>query len=435
MHFDQTINSIFNKTFHAVNKYKVDFDGDEEEADEDAALLEQTVADPAAAPTDPKAPIVPVEPQAPVVAPTDTKAPADPLAPQDTVGPKTPPAGGGGGAEAEVVKTMADILANANTGNMKLDKMVEALKKEGFDAKLADTGRGASGFNRAEIEVIAKDGTKVAFKDEDGDSQIGMVDKQFREKVQEHAPEHYDKLIQRNNQQQAANKQVGADGTAAVDSKSSADAKGFVGGAQGAGATAPPAAEGAPTKEGAPTAEAAPTDVKAKAADPLAAIGERISSGEQQTNAKGDNYKYQVQDTNLKSCPRGKPACVGCGQCIKSEIFKAQQQGAGAVQEVPADQATIGKAEAPKEQAPAAAVQEAPQAPVVEAPQASLAKVEVPKQSKVKAEETIEDDEALLKAVQAHFDSIGFTEKTAEDLKADGQLAQVASQLGVQAQK
>jgi hypothetical protein len=412
MSFDQTINSVYQRDVASL--YKVDW-SDEVDADEELdALLEPASIDTGT--------IAPPEPQTPPITPAEIKTPEtpkDPMAPQDTVGQKTPPAEGGNAGEAEVVKAMAGILEGGG-GNMKLDKMVGELKNQGFEARISDTGsKGGSGFQRGTIEVIAKDGTKVAFKDEDGDSAIGMVDKQFRDKVKEYVPEKYDSLVQKSNAQKAnageGDKSIKADGTSAVDSKSSAAKDGFTGGAQGAGGTA------APT-------EAAPTDAKAKAADPVAAIGERISADEPQTNAKGNAYKYQVNDANLKSCPKGKPACTGCGECIKSEILKAQKEGVGAAQEAPAGQAEAGKVEAPKEQA-------VPQAPSVEAPKASLAKADTPKQAEVKAEENVEDDEALLKAVQAHLDSIGFTDKTAEELQADGQLAQVASQLGVQTAK
>jgi hypothetical protein len=305
-----------------------------------------------------------------------------------------------------------------------LTKWWKHSKAKGFDAKLADTGRGASGFNRAEIEVIASDGTKVAFKDEDGDSQIGMVDEQFRKAVQTHAGDKYDQLVSRNNQQQAANKQVGADGTAAVDAQSSAKKAGFVGGAQGAGGTAAPTE--APAAE-APAADA-PADAKASVADPVAAIGERINSGEAQVNDKGQAYKYQVKDMDLNKCSRGKPTCTCCGQCIKGEIVKAQREGGGAAA-APTDQVTTGQNQAVEE--PAAVAQAAPQAPEVpqvEVPQAAtLAKADTAKPQAGEAE--VKD---ALKLVQEYLDSMGFSDKTAEELLADGQLGQVALQLGIQ---
>jgi hypothetical protein len=456
MAIDQITNSAYQKNAGNVgSQYKV-FYNEEQETDEEGNLLEPTAADPIAAPTtpatDPKAPQAPTDPAA---APTDPKAPTDPNAPpadpQDTVDTGKPPAGGGGQGEAEVVGVMAEILAEKNTGNMKLDKMVEALKAKGFDAKLADTGRGGTGFNRAEIEVIASDGTKVAFKDEDGDSQIGMVDEQFRNAVQTHAGDKYDQLVSRNNQQQAANKQVGADGTAAVDAQSSAKKAGFVGGAQdgsGAAAAPPPAADDgkdidpaaetgaatattAPAPVEAPKGDAAPADAKASVADPVAAIGERINSGEQQKNAKGEAYKYQVKDANIQSCPRGKPKCTCCGQCIKGEIVKAQGEGAGAAETAPTGQAT-GQAAgqtAAVEEAPEA-VQAAPQAPQVqgmEIPQAAT----FAKNDAAKPAVNQDDIKQTLKMVQEYLDSMGFVDKTAEDLLADGQLGQIALQLGI----
>jgi hypothetical protein len=232
MSIDQIINSAYQKNLGS--QYKLFYNEEEQEADENGNLLEPTAADPIAAPTiptkDPKAPQAPADPAA---APTDPKAP--PVDPQDTVA-TTPPTGGGAGEE-EVVKAMVDILDGGNGGNMKLDKMVEALKKKGFEARISDNGQGgASGFNRGTIEVIASDGSKVAFKDEDGDSQIGMVDKQFRDKVQQYVPEKYDGLVQKSNASKATagegDKQIKADGTSAVDSKSSAKKDGFTGGVQ-----------------------------------------------------------------------------------------------------------------------------------------------------------------------------------------------------------
>jgi hypothetical protein len=400
MGIDQVINSAYQKNLNNVgSQYKLFYN--EEQEGEDGNLLEPTAADPIAAPTaqapDPKAPQAPTAP--------DPKAP--PAEPQDTVA-TTPPSGGGAGEE-EVVKAMAGILEGGG-GNMKLDKMVEELKGKGFEARISDTGsKGGSGFQRGTIEIIASDGTKVAFKDEDGDSAIGMVDQQFREKVQQYCPDQYDSLVQKSNAQKAnageGDKSIKADGTSAVDSKSSAAKDGFVGGAQdGSGAAAP---------------TDAPADAKASVADPVAAIGDKISSGDTQTNAKGESYKYQVKDTNLNSCPRGKPACTGCGQCMKAEIFKAQK----------------GEAAAPAEQAAAAeevpeAVQAAPQAPQaqsMEIPQAA----NYAKKDAAKPEVNQDDVKQTLKLVQEYLDSMGFGDKSAEDLLADGQLGQVALQLGI----
>jgi hypothetical protein len=224
MSIDQIIHSAYQRNSgHVGSQYKL-FYSEEQEADDEGSLLEPTAADPITAPTIPaKDPKVPQAPTDPAAAPTeDPKAPADPLDPKDTVGTATPPATGGAG-EQEVVKAMVECLGQH--GNIKLDKMVEELKKKGYDARISDTGtKGGSGFQRGTIEIVAKDGSKVTFKDEDGDSSIGMVDTKFRDAVKTYMPEKYDELVQKSNSQQKsaghANKVIGADGTAQVDSKS-----------------------------------------------------------------------------------------------------------------------------------------------------------------------------------------------------------------------
>ena len=121
---------------------------------------------------------------------------------------------------------------------------------------------------------------------------------------------------------------------------------------------------------------------------------------------------------------------------MKSEIFKAQKEGAGQS----TDQVNVGQNEEAGEQAPKAPEQVAEVAAVeAEAPQVASFEQKVPEAATIGAvpaqASATEADEAeiqeALKMVQSYLDSAGFIDKTAEELLADGQLGQLALQLGI----
>jgi hypothetical protein len=199
-------------------------------------------------------------------APVETKTTHEFMAPEDKVEIDFPPAGNKG-SEAEIVRVMAEILSTRDKGNLNLSAMARELEKRGYSTRLLDTGEGKSGNSKATIEIIATDGTKVAFKDEDGDGQMGMVDKQFRDAVKTHVPELYQKLVDKSNAESRESGHesniIGADGNAKTDKWSSAKATGFQGGAQtGPGTTGKAPQSGTVAKETDPVNKAQQNEVQ-----------------------------------------------------------------------------------------------------------------------------------------------------------------------------
>jgi hypothetical protein len=231
--------------------------------------------------------------------------PTDYMAPQDTVGIDFP-AAGGGGAEAEIVKVMAEILAERDKGNLNLNAMSKELEKRGYATRLLDTGQGNTGYSKATIEIIAADGTKVAFKDEDGDGQMGMVDKQFRDKVKLHVPELYQKLVDKSNADSLKggheSNVIGADGTAKADKWSSAKETGFQGGAQG-GPNPTATTTVAPAKGNAAPLPNTPPDKTALAKEetPIGGAQQPAENLEQKAFAATHPAMQQILDNIMKN--------------------------------------------------------------------------------------------------------------------------------------
>jgi hypothetical protein len=411
--------AVWDKVFSAK------YDEDTEEAvDEGENTLNAPVATektPVELPVeDPKAPPV----AAPTAAIGTTKEPGTAATPTDTVTTTAAP-----GSNAEIGNIIADLMmakdSGGGMGGIKNEKVMELLAEKGIQTRAADEDKLRKGF-----EILDKNGNVVAkMVDNNGDGAVGMedetvvkalhdlgVDDAKMHQLMDLRKEHYAK--------QGAEK--GARKAATIDK----NYEKATGGAPAAsGATS--GTDAAPTGEKGGKVEAGKTEASL-AVDPSASIGEKIRSGEDQLNQKGESYKYQVKDTNLNSCPRGKPACVGCGQCMKTELFKIQKQGGsieGANKPVGGDEGNKTGA-ATTVTGPTNTVQQ----PVVE--QQTVQQPDVPKSPKlnVKAKpEAAEEQSAeeLLKEVQAHLDSAGFADKTAEELLADGQLEQVAMQLGI----
>jgi hypothetical protein len=370
----------------------------------------------------------------------------DPLNPTDT-----PAAGGAVGANdgetiIECEETLNDIMSimekRPNTkgvtgvSNIMIQGLESELKKMGYDAKLVggETYE-VKNFNGkmvevggvgGKIELTAKNGTKMVIADSNGDGAIGTDDEAFAAAMNSLSQERTQSLAQKKSEQRAGKVQDQInDGSAKKIGGSNDDAA-----AEAGAATEAPKAEApteAPKAEAAPAAEqvAAPAETAAQPRlasvnDKVASIGSIISSGDDQVNDKGDKYKYQVKDTDLSSCPKGKKKCNGCGQCIKTEIYDAQK-----------NQDTVEINQNGEEDVEAAetvaAEQQAAQKPGAPKPAVNDAQVK-PELAAADEQEVAE----VLKQIQAHLDSFGFMDKTAEDLLADGQLEQVALQLGIQ---
>jgi hypothetical protein len=375
-------------------------------------------------------------------APGKTEAPAaptattDPLTPTDTVAPGGNVQGQDGLVECpELFKELVSVLDEKGKSDMSFPNLKRALEKKGLEVNITGGEMLNTGKENTEdlqinatLEVIGKDGKRLVFQDTNGDGGIGVTDKGFADAVQKYVPEKAAHL-QQGKSDQRQNVALRAQGQKVPEARKKAMEANFSagGGGETTAAAAAPAAE---AKTAAPAAAEAVTPTaavqaapqaapKTTAPDPLAAISSRISSSDQQLNSKGQPYKYQVQDTDLNKCPRGKKQCNGCGQCIKAEVREAQKNGASAT-----DNQNV-ETEDTAEVTAAAEVQTAEQQTAQQAG--------VPEHNVSTTTEAVEEQDAseALKQIQAHLDSYGFVDKTAEELLADGQLEQLALQLGI----
>jgi hypothetical protein len=431
---------------------------DEPEEAEDASAVENAdAADPSAGLIEPKTPPKTPIPAAPAATqgPTDPKATADPKAPDDPMAPTdTPPKGSGhelAGRNVveskELMGEVIDIFENRKSGDptgrsdIMTTWLAEEAEKRGLKAEIVG-GEGASfqGHDHkvgSTLVITGNDGKRVAFTDTNGDGAIGLDDDAFAEAVQNYSPDKYSKLDALTSEQ-GSNKGMKLDSGGTVQKLEESQAQNAVledmtaGGGEATGGGAQAEAAAAPAK---------PTD-------PAAAIGTRIASGGEQVKEDGSKYKYQVQDCDLNKCPRGRPACTGCGQCIKSELKKIEKEGgsiegaaegmngAGEAAETneaakPEKPAAAAKAEAPKTELPEA---EMPTPEAMEQP--SMQKKDIPEAASYKARSDTddienEDTEEALQFIQAFLDEHGI-DKTTDDLIAEGQLGQLATQLGIQ---
>jgi hypothetical protein len=374
----------------------------------------------------------------------DPKAPQDPMAPTDT-----PPSGNNADLAGrnviesqELMGEVIDIFENRKSGeptgrsDIMTTSLIDEAQKRGLKAEII--GGESASFDGKDhvvggtVVITGQDGKRVAFTDTNGDGAIGLDDQAFAEAVQKNNPAKFQVLEQKTSEQ-SAKKLTKADGSSVEVLEKSVDQGAVLEDVSGGGSLAATA----PTGGAATGAQAAPQD-------PAAAIGTRIGSGEEQTKADGSKYKYQVQDCDLNKCPRGRPACTGCGQCIKAELKQIEKDGGSIAAAAEGMNAPAGQAateiEATDDTAQAAPAAEAPKpeaAAPQEAEQQVLQKVDVPKATSFKAKakpEAVNEQDATeaLKQVQAYLDSYGFADKTAEELLADGQLDQIALQLGIQ---
>jgi hypothetical protein len=394
------------------------------------------IADPKAPVIDTKVPVetaattAPTDPQAPV-APTTTEATAAPEAPKDPLTPADSVSPGGTGQDGlvecpELFREFVSVLESKGKSDMSFPNLERELKKRGYETRITggemiDTGKENTEDLRinATLEVIGKDGKKLVFEDTNGDGGIGITDKGFAEALQKYVPDKTE-VLAKGKSDQRQNVALRAQGQKVPEARKKAIEANLKGGpapdAPEAQAAAPAISAATEEVKPAAAAEAPAAEVRAslKADDPLAAITARVTSGEQQIKSNGDAYKYQVKDCDLSKCPKGKKQCTGCGDCIKAEIRKAQRQA----DTVAADE------EKEKE-----AVDEAAKATEVQQPVVSNASADRAQAASADNAQVIADS---LKQIQAHLDSYGFTEKTAEELLADGQLEDVAFKLGIQ---
>jgi hypothetical protein len=488
--FYMSLSDITNQMYQArqaswdrmfYNLAQEEVENEEELADDEAAPT-ATAADPVATQTaDPKAPAVPTAtgtaqapatpkdpaaPADPTAAPTDpTAAPADPTAPKDPLAPTDVAPGGnvegqdGLVEDPELFKQLVQCLEEGHKGqgnsDMSFPNLKRALEKKGLTVNITGGEMLNTGKENTEdlqinatLEVTGNDGKRVVFKDTNGDGGIGVTDEGFAKAVQQYVPEKAAHL-QQGKSDQRQNVALRAQGVKPPNAKKEALAKNF-GGGGGEAAAAPaaeapaaeaqaveaataaaPAAGAAGDKAASDAAEAAVASVAAPAEaaaepslaavnDKLAIVSSVIASGDDQVNEKGDTYKYQVKDTDLNKCPKGKKKCNGCGQCIKTELYEAQK-----------NQDTVeinqnGEEEQVEAAETVAAEQQAAQKPDVPKPPVNDAQVK-PELAAADEQEVAE----VLKQIQAHLDSFGFADKTAEELLADGQLEQIALQLGI----
>jgi ferredoxin len=357
---------------------------------------------------------------APTAAPGGTK---DPAAPVDTV-TNFPPA-----AQGDIGNILADVMLDADSGGgrggIKNEKVMELLAAKGVQTRAADVD-GKKGF-----EILDNSGNVVAkMHDNNGDGAVGMEDESVVKALHDLGADtaKMDQLVQ----DRIGHYSKSGKNKEDIIHKNMQKAKEGAPAAAGTDKAAAPAASQAATVQAVDAAVLAEEQTAPQ--DPAYKIGAAIVSGDQQAKPDGSAYKYQVKDCNLSSCPRGKPACTGCGQCIKAELFKIQKaggsieaaadglKGAGqqAVAETPAaETAPAASASAPQQ---TAAEQQVIEQPVV---------AEASRHAK-KPKAEVQSAEEALKQVQAYLDSYGFADKTAEELLADGQLDQIALQLGIQ---
>jgi hypothetical protein len=376
---DNTINKIFRQQGELKNIYRVFYNEEEENADElnqvpgvdrgqqtqqgqQAGLLAPTVPQGVQAPAG-QAPAgqpgVPGQPVDGVVAPAANVAPGD---------------------ATKAAAVVADAMLGKGGKSMKPDEVTKVLAEKGIQSRAVEID-GKKG-----VEVLDNTGNVVTrLRDTDGNGSIGAEDKEFLAELQKIGYANVDQLAAAKGEkgQKALAKVKGGEAATAMDRT-------------GAAITAP-------------TADAAKAGTAAKGIDPLDPtkkteenVENKNAIGGPENKADG-KYKYQVNDTNLKNCPKGKPACTGCGDCPKGEIFK-QLKANGTLEQVLQGGGDTN----------AAGVQ----------------KVEAPKLAKAKADGVGGPNEAL-KAIQAELTAAGFVDKTAEELLAEGTLKEIATHLGL----
>jgi hypothetical protein len=396
---------------------------------------------------DPKAPATPT----PTETPATPETPKDPLTPTDTVGGTVGQEQDGLVEDPELFKQVVSCLEEGHGGkgnsDMSFPNLKRALEKKGLKVNISggtmlDTGKENTEDLQinATMEVTGSDGKRVVFHDTNGDGGIGVTDEGFAKAVQQYTPEKAAHL-QQGKSDQRQNVALRAQGIKPPNAKKEALAKNFGGGGGGEAAAAPAASaagENKPADENKPAAAseasasiAAPTAPTAenKPEDPAAAIASRVASGDKQVKANGDDYKFQVKDCDLNKCPKGKKQCNACGDCIKAELKKLQKDG-GSI-----EGATKPDDENEDNKAGEITATEATTPEQAQADKQVVEKVDTPDVSVNGTTVANADDDKkmaeALKFIQSHLDSYGFTDKTAEELLADGQLEQIALQLGI----
>jgi hypothetical protein len=102
---------------------------------------------------------------------------------------KTPAAGG----ESALVESIAGVFEEEELSDIIIGDLAEKLNEKGMETRIVGGEKvmvnGEEHTVGATLEVIAADGTKVKFKDTNGDGGIGMEDRNFANKLKELAPE------------------------------------------------------------------------------------------------------------------------------------------------------------------------------------------------------------------------------------------------------
>jgi hypothetical protein len=357
------------------NQYKLFYD---EEQDDEQAALQQPGQAKGNKPQELLAPTV--NAPANVGAPAAAGQAAPGQAPVDTVqGP------------AGAVPVAGAAAAPGGAGNAAAIVADEIIKK-GKSMKPAEITQllGSNGIQAREVEIDGKKGVEILdqtgnvvnrLRDTDGDGNIGGEDKEFLAELKKIGYANMDAVAGTRGEQ-------GKKALAAVNGGETATA----GDRQGVATAGAKAAPGVNTVN--------PLDPTKKTEENVNAIG----GPENKVQNQEKEYKFQVTDNNLKNCPKGKPGCTGCGDCPKGDIFK-QLKAQGTLDQVMkggGDPATVQQIDA---------VQKPKAGEGIGGPQKGL--------------------QQALKSIQAELTAAGFVDKTAEELYGEGQLKEIAGQLGL----